>query len=440
MSTTDKTLPDWWQREKQRRQLHLLVLLGLLIALIFFFYHVAHTGVNGFNGGAIDFDTSNTIAFIRQDGSGPVTLYDIRADGTNLKPLTPSDDISDKSAPAWSLDGKQLYYASSRDDHKKMQIYIISAGDIKQVTHGAVRKESPISTPDGKRVAYIAAGAVRSILPNGNDVDQILPPPRVEGKSGEENNAAPELNGPYLSVSFIADGSFSPDGSGSVGIKELSTENIFSDPQLEGLAGGDQVAEVVPPGTTRALPLDAGSAVNAVWEPGGSRLLVAYAESPRAIDDKGTRGLISGVSLYSFDKAGKPGGVPLLINIGQGSQPRNIDWAAGSKKIAFEAWTLKGEKERSLTGIIVMRLPDKPLRISPEDMTPYQAVLIPATPQAQPHLPRWSPDGSRLLYQVTREDGKNDLWVVNSDLTNPINLTKGKGDNTQAAWSPARPK
>lgn len=87
-----------------------------------------------------------------------------------------------------------------------------------------------------------------------------------------------------------------------------------------------------------------------------------------------------------------------------------------------------------------MNLPDKTLRFTPNDMMAYGASLFPATAEGQPHLPRWSPDGSRLLYQMTRKDGKNDLWVVNSDRTNPINLTQGKEDNTQGAWSPARPK
>ena len=69
MSTTNTRLPDWWQRETQRRQTHLLILLGLLLGLIAFFYHISKSGVTGIVGG-IDFDTSNTIAFVRQDANG----------------------------------------------------------------------------------------------------------------------------------------------------------------------------------------------------------------------------------------------------------------------------------------------------------------------------------------------------------------------------------
>ncbi len=176
MSTRQSTLPDWWQREKQRRQIHLLILLGLLGSLIAFFYYLSHAGVTGITG-SIDFDTSNTIAFIRQNDKGEATLYDIRADGTGLIPLTPGDDTSDKSAPAWSLDGKQVYYSSNRGDRKKMQIFIRGANDVSQLTYGTGRKENPFASPDGKRVGFLTLGAVKTVLTNGKGVEQILPPP-----------------------------------------------------------------------------------------------------------------------------------------------------------------------------------------------------------------------------------------------------------------------
>ena len=51
-----------------------------------------------------------------------------------------------------------------------------------------------------------------------------------------------------------------------------------------------------------------------------------------------------------------------------------------------------------------MNLPDKTAALhSSDDMMAYGASLFPATAEGQPHLPRWSPDGSRLLYQVTRK-------------------------------------
>ena len=435
MSTRQPDLPDWWQREKQRRQTHLLLLLGLLIALIIFFYYLSHAGRTGLTGN-LDFDTSNTIAFIRHNDKGEATLYDVRADGTDLRPLTPSDDTSDKSSPAWSVDGTQIYYASNRDDRKKMQIYIRGASGVSQLTYGTGRKENPFPTPDGKRVGFLTLGAVKTVYSNGNDVDQILPPPRVEGNSGGEGGqpADAQLTGPYLTAAFAS------DGVGIAGVKELGTENSFqNDPRLVGLTNGDQIVEVVPQGG-KLFSLFGGNAVSIAWEPNGKRLMVAFAESFQPIGGK--LELVSGITLFSFPTPDKVEAQPLLTSVGRNIEPRNLVWSPDGKKIAYEAWLLTGEKERRLLGIRIDDIPDKPLLFRPQDAAQFQATL-PAAKDGTPRAPRFSPDGSRVLFQVTRPNNKNDLFVINTDLTNianPFLLTKGEGDNTQAAWSPAKPK
>ena len=443
MSTRQTDLPDWWQREKQRRQLHLLILLAFLIALIIFFYYLSHAGVTGITG-SLDFDTSNTIAFIRRDDKGNATLCDIRADGTGLVPLTPADDTSDKSAPAWSLDGKQIYYASNRDDRKKMQIYVRGAsgsGGNVQVTYGTGRKENPFPTPDGKRVAFLTLGAVKTVLYNGKDVDQILPPPREEGKSGDESSqpTGAGLTGSYLSAAFASDS----DGlTGIAGVKELGPENDFAhDPRVPGLTNGDQIAEVVPTGG-QLVTLVGGNAISLAWEPNGKRLMVAYAESMQPVEEGGKPQTVSGIMLYSFLKPGQVEPQPIMLSIGNNIEPRNLVWSPDGKKIAYETWLLKPNRERQPMGIRVHDIPDKPLIFRPQDAAKFQATLA-ANADGTPRAPRFSPDGSRLLFQVTRSNQKNDLFVVNTDMTNvtnPLCLTKGEGDNTQAAWSPAKPK
>ena len=438
MSTRETNLPDWWQREKQRRQTHLLILLSLLGALIVFFYYRSHAGVTGITG-SIDFDTSNTIAFIRHNDKGEATLYDVHADGTGLVALTPSDDTSDKIAPAWSLDGKQLYYASNRDDRKKMQIYVRGASEVSQLTYGTGRKENPFLTPDGKRIAFLTLGAVKTVLYNGNSVEQILPPPRTEGNSGADSAQSVEtgLNGSYLTAAFASDS----DGiTGIAGVKELGSDNDFrNDPRLLNLNNGDQIVETVPT-DGKLLTLIGGNAVSFAWEPGGKRLMVAYAESLQPIGDKTE--LVSGIMMYSFPKPGQVEGQPLMVSVGNNIEPRNLVWSPDGKKIAYETWLLKANKERQPMGIYVDDIPEKPYFFRPEDAVRFHATL-PATAQGTPRVPRFSPDGSRLLFQVTRPNNKNDLFVINTDLTNattPLALTNGEGDNTQAVWSPAKPK
>ncbi len=49
--------------------------------------------------------------------------------------------------------------------------------------------------------------------------------------------------------------------------------------------------------------------------------------------------------------------------------------------------------------------------------------------------PRWSKDGKRILYQSNRS-GKWQIYVMNADLSNEVQLTKGEANNNFPDWSP----
>ena len=66
------------------------------------------------------------------------------------------------------------------------------------------------------------------------------------------------------------------------------------------------------------------------------------------------------------------------------------------------------------------------------------AAKLPIVIKGNAKWPQWSSDGTRILYSMTSPSGLRDLWVVNSDGSHPINLTKGQGDNYDASYSPAR--
>jgi AraC family transcriptional regulator, transcriptional activator FtrA len=57
--------------------------------------------------------------------------------------------------------------------------------------------------------------------------------------------------------------------------------------------------------------------------------------------------------------------------------------------------------------------------------------------------PTWSPDGKRLAYVRTRNDGianRSHIWVVNADGSNPVPLTESlAGNQNMPAWSPRLP-
>jgi len=48
--------------------------------------------------------------------------------------------------------------------------------------------------------------------------------------------------------------------------------------------------------------------------------------------------------------------------------------------------------------------------------------------------PNWSPNGDKILYQKF-EDGKWDIWIMNTNGTNKFKVTSGSGDKTDASFT-----
>ncbi len=48
----------------------------------------------------------------------------------------------------------------------------------------------------------------------------------------------------------------------------------------------------------------------------------------------------------------------------------------------------------------------------------------------------WSPDGEKIYYEAVASDGKKDIFSMNADGSNPVNLTKYEGDDTYPAPVP----
>jgi hypothetical protein len=76
--------------------------------------------------------------------------------------------------------------------------------------------------------------------------------------------------------------------------------------------------------------------------------------------------------------------------------------------------------------------------MNPDGTDPRQLTFDPG----EKTQPKWSPDGSRLLYVApggTDDFGNNlslDLWVINADGTGIAKVTSFEGDDTDPAWSP----
>jgi len=68
---------------------------------------------------------SDVIAFtntvVKEDGDQITRLYTIKADGTEMTELLTSDNLEDRDAePAWSSDGRIMYFISNRSSHNEI--------------------------------------------------------------------------------------------------------------------------------------------------------------------------------------------------------------------------------------------------------------------------------------------------------------------------------
>ncbi len=438
-TSNDAELPDWWQREKQRRQLIFLVFLCLLLLLIGYYYLEANRPKVFV--GVPDFDPTNYVAFVRREKDNNTVIYAIRADGNGLHRLTDPEDKSDKETPVWAPDGKSLFYVTTRKDGHTWQIYTLGSGDPAQFTYGAGNKSDPVVSPDGKSLAFIAQGAIKTTDLKGNEPPyQVMPPPSNGEGAGEEGGSRPSMDpsssiqGPFRTAAI------SSDGRGCAGVKDVGggDENVDSPPDM---SLGNEVAFAIPPGADRSIFLNTGREVSIAWDPTGPRLACAFTELAGQ-NPKDKTELVSAIVLWDFTNPAQPTSKPLLIARGYSLETRSLAWSPDGSKLAFEGWRAKSEDDRELRGIAVMTVKSNlGLRIDNGEQADAMQYLVAATPDAKPQNPVWSPDGSRLLYEATRTDGKRDLWVVNSDGTDPINLTKGQQDGTdnyQGAWSPVR--
>lgn len=440
-----------------------LILAVLVMALIAFYYYLSFLGNVGPISG-LSFDTADHIAFVRTDDRGNTTLFAVRADGTDLRQLTPPTDVSTKAQPVWARDGKSLLYASNLRDNKITQIYLLGTGSPKQLTYGPGNKSAPMVSSDGKTAGFIVQGAVKTVNLNGTEVSQLMPPPTASKEGAGDVNMGGNPEGPFLSADF---GSNNFESSrGIAGTQDVSGQLHATVP---GVPSIDQMVMVIadgaikPDGSVKMSPLDKGHEVSFAWEPNGTRLACSYTEL-EAMDPTGQTQIISGIRIWSFpksdeppvaDRSGAPGdtsfkkaGSPIPVNLfaglGYSIEPKHLAWSPNGSKMAFEVWQLKSEGVRELRGIVVM---DTTLgSANPQGIvvTPAQVdsirCMVTAGPDGLPQNPRWSPDGSRLLYESQRPDGKHDLWIINADGTNQINLTRGIGDNIDGAWSPAEHK
>ena len=97
-------------------------------------------------------------------------------------------------------------------------------------------------------------------------------------------------------------------------------------------------------------------------------------------------------------------------------------WSPDGKQIAFTSAELLNEDTLANSNIFVMDADGG----NPINLTNHDAL---------DQTPDWSPDGNRIAFSSSR-DGNWEIYLINTDGTNPINLTNHPAKDGRPDWSP----
>ncbi|HSV72895.1 MAG TPA: hypothetical protein VLH79_03955 [Chthonomonadales bacterium] len=410
--------------------LALVVIAGLFVA---YFIWRANHGITG-RVDRLGFDTRGYVAFIQGMPGGKQDILLVNPANGDEKRLT--NDGASKRGLQWGPLGNQIAYAaeSRAEAVTTFQIFVLGRGDPLQASYGSAAKESPVWRPDGRVIAYLSGGAIKSMTPTGEGLPQIYPPPRRGGAAGGEDSVDEEdlvLRRPPIDAFDWA-----PDGRSIAARQVVEGEHAIALGQANWWsaapsgAGEPDRAMVSEPESALLIPLQRGmrprellsaNQIGFGWFRDGTALVVAFS----------TRGGRSGLIVHRADDPNLPAR-PILLADRFTMAPENPTVSPDGKLVAFEVVRLDSAENRERIGIAVTPADaERPTIIrTPADIQNLRFIVRGAA-----RMPRWSPTGSRLLYQAPSGSGR-DVLVVNADGTGKVNLTNGRGDNFAAAWAP----
>ncbi|HFB67712.1 MAG TPA: S9 family peptidase [Calditrichae bacterium] len=90
--------------------------------------------------------------FYLKEGKSNADIYVMNLDGRNLRRMTTSEDAD--FAPAWSPDGKYLYFISTRSGDSQVWRIPVDGGEAEQLTDFPMGVEDFVLAPNGKWLAF----------------------------------------------------------------------------------------------------------------------------------------------------------------------------------------------------------------------------------------------------------------------------------------------
>jgi Tol biopolymer transport system component len=314
------------------------------------------------------------IAF-ESSGDGGTHIYAMDPDGANIERLV--NGLGADSDAVWSPDGRRI--AFTRTSTTNMDIYVADADgtNLRRLTEHPGHDREPTWSPDGSRIAFTSDRDGNHNLyimdADGSNLAQLTDYPLAED--------SPDWSPDGCSIVFSSDRGHAPDSH----IYVVSVD-------------GSDVVQLTDGSTSDYQPR---------WSPDGSK-----------------------IAFWSFPLTGPEGGPDIYVMNHDGSDKirLTIGPCASSDVVSypdvtrvtfgspFTADDHGGQDLQVMTKGLWSRAP------------------LTSGPCYGAH-PVWSPDGARILFAAGREEPSgSDIFVMDSDGSNVIQLTSEPGYNSPCSW------
>jgi Tol biopolymer transport system component len=384
LSQIEKTLlsPSSKKRRKNNR---LLIAVGSIIGVIiigaatFFGYQALNS--NGSSGPVAAAITDTTTALPPLPSDTPLPTFTPTFTPTPTLTLTPTITLTPTPNPTPQGNGGQIAFVSNRGEDGLFQIYLMDSdgSNVTQLTFDPVSKSTPMWSPDGTQLLYVADGGdgpygtryhldIWVINADGSDPVNLT--------QSRRNDEDPE---------------WTPDGTQIV----FTSERADTNPQLFIMNADGSEVELISGGYA--------SEYNPTFSPDGEYLA------------------FSSTIYYTLSwRTGFNYGLVELIDIqrriGRSIQPA---WSPDGEFIAYVRNKTSGQED-----IYILEAESR------------GAVITRLTFTSTSTDPAWSPDGQWIVYTSVPEPGNYEIFIMDRGGRFQTNLTNHPAEDRQPSWQP----